>query len=87
MAAAHAETTPPDRRRCLEMAIASLRLWLARRRAHLAGVVEQAGFLASPVACWCGEEIAIANDLRAVALIPAQIKLQSRESPGSGDAA
>ena len=35
VAAAHAETTPPDRRRCLEMAIASLRLWLAQRRAHL----------------------------------------------------
>ena len=69
VAAAHAETTPPDRRRCLEMAIASLRLWLARRRAHLAGVVEQAGFLASPVTGRCGEEIAIANDLRAVALM------------------
>ena len=69
VAAAHAETTPPDRRRRLEMAIASLRLWLARRRAHLAGVVEQAGFLASPVTGRCGEEIAIANDLRAVALM------------------
>ena len=69
VAAAHAETTPPDRRRRLEMTIASLRLWLARRRAHLAGVVEQAGFLASPVTGRCGQEIAIANDLRAVALM------------------
>ncbi|HEY1004412.1 MAG TPA: AAA family ATPase [Streptosporangiaceae bacterium] len=69
VAAAYAETTPPDRRRRLEMAIASLRLWLAQRRAHLAGVVEQAGFLASPVTGRCGEEIAIANDLRAVALM------------------
>jgi LuxR family maltose regulon positive regulatory protein len=51
------------------MAIASLRLWLARRRAHLAGVVEQAGFLASPVTGRCAQEIAIANDLRAVALM------------------
>jgi LuxR family transcriptional regulator, maltose regulon positive regulatory protein len=51
------------------MAIASLRLWLARRHAHLAGVVAQAGFLASPVAGQCGEEIAIANDLRAAALM------------------
>src|SRR6185437_8212601 len=49
--------------------IASLRLWLARRRAHLAGVVEQAGFLASRVSGRCGEEIAIANELRAVALM------------------
>ena len=51
------------------MAIASLRLWLARRHAHLAGVVEQAGFLADPVTGQCGEEIAIANDLRAAALM------------------
>ena len=69
VATSYAETTPPDRRRRLEMAIASLRLWLARRRAHLAGVVEQAGFLASPVTGRCGQEIAIANDLRAVALM------------------
>jgi hypothetical protein len=69
VAASCAETTPPDRQRRLAMAIASLRLWLARHRAHLAGVVEQAGFLADPVTAQCGEEIAIANDLRAAALI------------------
>jgi LuxR family transcriptional regulator, maltose regulon positive regulatory protein len=69
VAASYAETTPPDRQRRLAMAIASLRLWLARRRAHLAGVVEQTGFLAHPVTAQCGEEIAIANDLRAAALM------------------
>jgi LuxR family maltose regulon positive regulatory protein len=36
---------------------------------HLAGVVEQAGFLAHPVFAQCDEEIAIAKDLRAVALM------------------
>jgi len=30
--------------RRLRMAIASMPLWLAQRRAHLAGVVDQAGF-------------------------------------------
>jgi len=69
VATSYAETTSPDRRRRLEMAIASLQLWLARRRAHLAGVIEQAGFLASVVTGRCGEEIALANDLRAVALM------------------
>ena len=69
VATAYAGSTSPDRRRRLQMAIASLRLWLARRRAHRAGVVEQAGFLASPVTGRCGEEIALANDLRAVALM------------------
>ena len=51
------------------MAIASLKLWLARRRGHLAGVVEQAGFLASPVTGQSDEDIALASDLRAVALM------------------
>jgi LuxR family maltose regulon positive regulatory protein len=69
VAASYAGTTPPDRRRRLEMAIASLQLWLARRRGHLAGVVEQAGFLSAAVTGRCGEEIALAHDLRAVALM------------------
>jgi hypothetical protein len=34
----HAETTPPGRRRRLQVAIASLKVSLARRRDHLAGV-------------------------------------------------
>jgi LuxR family maltose regulon positive regulatory protein len=69
VATPYAETTPPDRRRRLELAITSLQLWLAQRRGHLAGVVEQAGFLAAPVTGRCGEEIALASDLRAVALM------------------
>jgi LuxR family transcriptional regulator, maltose regulon positive regulatory protein len=65
----HAETAPPDRRHRLRVAIASLKLSLARRRGHLAGVVEQVRFLASPVTGQSGEDIALGSDLRAVALM------------------
>ena len=51
------------------MAIAALKLSLAARRGHLAGVTEQARFLASPVTGQSDEGIALGNDLRAVALM------------------
>ena len=69
VAEAHVRTTPPDRRRRLGVAVASLKLSLARRRGHLAGVIEQARFLASPVTGPSGEDIALGSDLRAVALM------------------
>ena len=69
VAETYADTTPPDRRRRLGVAIASLQLVLARRRGHLAGVIEQARFLASPVTGQSDEDIALGNDLRAVALM------------------
>ena len=62
-------STPPDRKRRLEVAIAALRLSLARKRGHLAGVVEQVGFLASPITAQSDEDIALDSDLRAVALM------------------
>jgi len=65
----HAETAPPDRQRRLRVAIASLKLSLARRRGHLAGVIEQVRFLASPVTGQSDEDIALDRDLRAVALM------------------
>src|SRR3984957_11943792 len=65
----HAKTTTPYRQRRLGVAIASLRLSLAARRGHLAGVTEQAGLLASPVTGQSDEDIAAGNDLRAVALM------------------
>ncbi|HYX60527.1 MAG TPA: AAA family ATPase, partial [Streptosporangiaceae bacterium] len=75
-AAAHltvAETsiaaTPAERRHRLEVATAALRLSLARKRGHLAGVVEQVRFLASPVTGQSDEDIALDSDLRAVALM------------------
>jgi LuxR family transcriptional regulator, maltose regulon positive regulatory protein len=65
----HAETAPPARRRQLRMAVASLKLSLARRRGNLAGVTERAKFLASPVSGQSDEDIALGSDLRAVALM------------------
>ncbi len=62
-------STPPDRRHRLEVAAAALRLSLARKRGHLAGVVEQVRFLASPVTGQSDEDIALDSDLRAVALM------------------
>jgi LuxR family maltose regulon positive regulatory protein len=61
--------TPPDRKHRLEVATAALRLSLARKRGHLAGVVEQVRFLASPVTGQSDEDIALDSDLRAVALM------------------
>ena len=69
VAETYAETAPPDRQRRLQVAIASLKLSLARRRGHLAGVIEQARFLASPVTGQSDEDIALGSDLRAVALM------------------
>jgi LuxR family maltose regulon positive regulatory protein len=51
------------------VAIAALKLSLARRRGHLAGVIEQVEFLASPVTGQSDEDIALGSDLRAVALM------------------
>jgi LuxR family maltose regulon positive regulatory protein len=69
VAEAHAETAPADRQRRLRVAIASLKLSLARRRGHLAGVIDQVRFLASPVTGQSDEDIALSSDLRAVALM------------------
>jgi len=69
VAETYAETTPPERQRRLRVAIASLRLALARRRGQVAGVIEQARFLASPVTGPSDEDIALGSDLRAVALM------------------
>ena len=69
VAETYAETTRPGRQRRLRVAIASLELALARRRGQLAGVIEQARFLASPVSGHSDEDIALGSDLRAVALM------------------
>ena len=69
VAETYAEAAPPDRQRRLRVAIASLKLSLARRRGHLAGVIEQVRFLASPVTGQSDEDIALDSDLRAVALM------------------
>ncbi len=69
VAETYAATAPPDRQRRLQVAIASLRLSLARRRGHLAGVLEHVRFLNSPLTGQSDEDIALDSDLRAVALM------------------
>jgi LuxR family maltose regulon positive regulatory protein len=69
VAETHAQRAPPDRQRRLRVAIASLKLSLARRRGDVAGVIEQVRFLASPVTGQSDEDIALDRDLRAVALM------------------
>jgi LuxR family maltose regulon positive regulatory protein len=61
--------TPVDRQHRLQVAVAALNLSLARKRGHLAGVIEQVRFLASPIAGQSDEDIALDSDLRATALM------------------
>src|SRR5208282_3473269 len=68
VAEGYVEAAPPDRQRRLRVAIASVKLSLARRRGHLAGVTEQAKFLASPVTGQSDEDIALGSDRRAAGL-------------------
>jgi LuxR family maltose regulon positive regulatory protein len=69
VAETYAQTAPPDRRHRLQVAVAALKLSLARRRGNLAGVIEQVKFLAAPVTGQSGEDVALDSDLRAVALM------------------
>jgi LuxR family maltose regulon positive regulatory protein len=69
VAEAHAAAAPPDRRRRLGVAVALLQLSLARRRGDVAGVIEHARFLDSPVTGESDEDIALGSDLRAAALM------------------
>jgi len=69
VAETYIKTAPPDRQRRLRVAVMSLKLGLARRRGHLADIVAQARFLASPVTGESDEDIALGSDLRAVALM------------------
>ena len=69
VAEASIAATPVDRKHRLEVATAALRLSLARKRGHLAGVIEQVRFLASPITGQSDEDIALDSDLRAVALM------------------
>lgn len=69
LARSYAETTAPDRRPRLRMAIASLDLLLARLRGHFDAVFEQADALPSPSTSQSTTEVALAGDLRALALL------------------
>jgi LuxR family transcriptional regulator, maltose regulon positive regulatory protein len=69
VAEANAGTAAPDRQRRVQVAIAALKLSLARRRGSLASVLEQVEFLSSPVTGQCDDDIGLDSDLRALALL------------------
>jgi LuxR family transcriptional regulator, maltose regulon positive regulatory protein len=69
LAESHVESAQPARRRGLAVAIASLRLALARRSGQLTEVIEQVSLLDSSVADESSGLIAMSSELRGVALM------------------
>jgi LuxR family transcriptional regulator, maltose regulon positive regulatory protein len=69
LAESHAQRIPPARRRRLTVAIASLRLALARRSGQLTEVIEQANLLDASIADESSESVAMSSELRGVALM------------------
>jgi LuxR family maltose regulon positive regulatory protein len=69
LAESHVQSTPPERRRRLEVAIASLRLALARRSGQFLEVIEQVKLLDGSIADDRSEPVAMGSELRGVALM------------------
>jgi LuxR family transcriptional regulator, maltose regulon positive regulatory protein len=69
LAESHVQSAPPARRRRLAVAIASLRLALARRSGQFSEVIEQVNLLDASIADESPDEIAMGSELRAVALL------------------
>src|SRR5215207_4104893 len=69
LAESHVQSAPPARRRRLTVAIASLRLALARRSGQFTEVIEQVNLLDASTADESSEAIAMGSELRAVALL------------------
>ena len=69
LAESHVQAAPPARRGRLAVAIAALRLALARRSGQFSEVVEQVNLLDASIADASNEQIAIDSELRAVALL------------------
>ncbi|MEA2218408.1 MAG: LuxR family transcriptional regulator, maltose regulon positive regulatory protein [Solirubrobacteraceae bacterium] len=69
LAESHVPSAPPARRRRLAVAIASLRLALARRSGQFTEVVEQVKLLDASIADDSSEPIAMGSELRGVALL------------------
>src|SRR6185312_3949424 len=69
LAESHVESAPPARRRRLAVAIASLRLALARRSGRFSEVIEQVNLLDASISDEFDEQIAMGSELRAVALL------------------
>jgi len=69
LAKSHVQSTPPARRRRLAVAIASLRLALARRSGQFTEVMEQVNLLDASTADESSDQIPMGSELRAVALM------------------
>ena len=69
LAESHVQSAPPARRRRLAVAIASLRLALARRSGQFSEVIEQVNLLDASIADESSEPIAMGSELRGVALL------------------
>ena len=69
LAESHVLSSPPARRRHLTVAIASLRLALARRSGQFSEVIEQVNLLDASIAGDSSEPITMSSELRAVALL------------------
>ncbi|HMJ33127.1 MAG TPA: AAA family ATPase, partial [Baekduia sp.] len=69
LAESHVPSAPPARRRRLAVAIASLRLALARRSGQFSEVVEQVNLLDASIADESSKPIAMGSELRGVALL------------------
>jgi LuxR family maltose regulon positive regulatory protein len=69
LAESHVQGAPPARRRRLAVAIASLRLALARRSGQFTEVIEQVKLLDTSTADESSERIAMSGELRVVALM------------------
>src|SRR3954452_18223226 len=69
LAESHVPSAPPARRRRLTVAIASLRLAMARRSGQFTEVIEQVKLLDASIADESNDPIAMDSELRAVALL------------------
>ena len=69
LAESHVQSAPPARRRRLAVAIASLRLALARRSGQFTEVIEQVNLLDASIADESNDQIAMGSELRGVALL------------------
>jgi LuxR family maltose regulon positive regulatory protein len=82
-AEAYTSTAPEERLPRLRMAIAALKLALARRRGQLTGVLEQAHVFAAPLNGQADDDITLDSDLRAAALM--NLGIAEAWSLGSAD--
>jgi LuxR family maltose regulon positive regulatory protein len=69
LAESHVQSAPPARRRRLAVAIASLRLAMARRSGQFSEVVEQVNLLDASISDESTDQIAMGVELRGVALL------------------